>query len=44
MSDTQILLQSNGPLPLKATFKAPASGPATLYVSGSVWALSLIHI
>lgn len=37
MSDTQILLQTNGPLPQSAAFKAPASGPATIYVSGSVW-------
>lgn len=37
MSDLQILLQTNGPLPQSAAFKAPASGPATLYVSGSVW-------
>ena len=37
MSDLQILLQTNGPLPQSAVFKAPASGPATIYVSGSVW-------
>ena len=37
MSDLQILLQTNGPLPQSATFKAPASGPDTIYVTGSVW-------
>lgn len=37
MSMMQILLQSNGPLPLSAPFKAPASGPATLHLTGSVW-------
>ena len=34
-------VQNNGPLPRSATFKAPASGPATIYVSGSVWTRDL---
>lgn len=37
MSIMQILLQSNGPLPVSAPFKAPASGPAMLNLTGSAW-------
>lgn len=33
----QVLLQTNGPLPRSATFTPPGDGPATLYISGSVW-------
>jgi len=31
------ILNSAGPLPLKATFQAPTDGPVTLVVSGSVY-------
>ena len=32
-----IMNQQKGPLPVKATFSSPSSGPMYLQVSGSVW-------
>ena len=32
-----IMNQQKGPLPVKATFNSPSSGPMYLQVSGSVW-------
>lgn len=32
-----IMNQQKGPLPVKATFNSPSSGPMYLYVTGSVW-------
>lgn len=37
MSDRQILISQAGPLPLEASLMTGSAGPATLFVSGSVW-------
>ncbi len=37
MDEAMILIQANGPLPLSATFNAPADGEVLFFLSGSVW-------
>ena len=34
---TMILIDSAGPLPLKATFESPVDGPVTFVLSGTAW-------
>lgn len=38
MADAQQLVFSNGPLPIKQSFNAPADGPVIFFLSGSAWA------
>lgn len=37
MAFAKTLIQSQGPLPLKVTFQAPADGPVFFMLSGSAW-------